>query len=572
MTGEGRISSTVKTGNRRKRRENFMVHDFDVLVIGSGVAGLFFALRVAAHGSVAIITKKEMQNTNTNLAQGGIAAVMDAADSYARHIRDTLQAGAGLCHRDVVEQVVHDGPELIAELVRLGVHFTPAGEEDDGDYDLTREGGHSRRRILHADDWTGHEIEQVLVERCREHPHITIFENMAAIDLLTAAKYLDAPAQDDVCWGAYAYDCKSGEVHTFTARQTLLATGGAGKVYLFSTNPDIATGDGVAIAYRAGAAVANMEFFQFHPTCLYHHQLKNFLISEAVRGEGGILKRRNGQPFMEKYHRYKELAPRDIVARAIDSEMKASGDDYVLLDITHLDADFIRHRFPHIHSTCLRLGIDITREPIPVVPAAHYMCGGVVVDHAAHTTLPRLLACGECACTGLHGANRLASNSLLEAVAYAARAAAAAIAVLAGESGTPPVFPAWVYTHRSDQDENVIITHNWDEIRRLMWSYVGIVRSHKRLLRARNRIELLRHEIREFYWDHVLSNDLLELRNIAEVAQLIITAAMYRRESRGLHYNIDFPARDDTNWLVDTILCQDQCFSRRLKAAERENG
>ncbi|MBN2231955.1 MAG: L-aspartate oxidase [Deltaproteobacteria bacterium] len=549
-----------------------MIHDFDILVIGSGVAGLFFALRMAESGSVAVITKKEMQNTNTNLAQGGIAAVMDAADSCARHIRDTLQAGAGLCHRDVVEQVINDGPDLIGELVRLGVRFTPAGEDDGGDYDLTREGGHSRRRILHADDWTGREIEQVLAERCREHPRITIFENMAAIDLLTAAKYLDAPIQDDVCWGAYAYDCKSGVVHTFTARQTLLATGGAGKVYLFSTNPDIATGDGVAIAYRAGAAVANMEFFQFHPTCLYHHQVKNFLISEAVRGEGGILKRRNGQPFMEKYHQYKDLAPRDIVARAIDSEMKASGDDYVLLDITHLDADFIRRRFPHIHGTCLRLGIDITTAPIPVVPAAHYMCGGVVVDHDGRTTLPRLLACGESACTGLHGANRLASNSLLEAVAYAARAAAAAAAVLDGENGVPPEFPAWVYTHRSDQDENVIIAHNWDEIRRLMWSYVGIVRSHKRLLRARNRIELLRHEIREFYWDHVLSSDLLELRNIVEVAQLIITAAMYRRESRGLHYNIDFPARDDADWLVDTMLRQDQCFSRRLKPAERENG
>ncbi|MBN2333478.1 MAG: L-aspartate oxidase [Deltaproteobacteria bacterium] len=539
-----------------------MIHQFDFLVIGSGIAGLFYAQQVAPHGTVAVITKKKKKDSNTNLAQGGIAAVVGQGDSYDSHIADTLQAGAGLCHRDVVEMVVHEGPQRINDLIQLGVQFT---ESSSGcTYDLTREGGHSNRRILHAADWTGREIEKALINHCQEHPRITIFEDMAAIDLLTSSKYLDVPPQHDCCWGTYALECKTGMVHTFLARQTVITTGGAGKVYLFTTNPDIATGDGVAMASRAGARIANMEFFQFHPTCLYHPKTKNFLISEAVRGEGGILRRRDGQQFMGRYSAAKELASRDIVARAIDNEMKSTGDDCVFLDITHLSRDYIQKRFPLIHSTCLQLGIDITREPIPVVPAAHYLCGGIVVDHDGCSSLSRLFACGEAACTGLHGANRLASNSLLEAVVYASRAARASVNALAADRQSVPRFPDWVYTQRSDVDENVIISHNWDEIRRLMWSYVGIVRSQKRLLRAKHRIDLLHNEIREFYWDHVLSSDLLELRNIAVVADLIISAAMYRKESRGLHYNIDYPERDDADWLVDTVQVAGQCFSLPL--------
>ncbi len=548
-----------------------MEHRFDFLVIGSGVAGLFYALQVADHGKVAVITKKEKKDSNTNLAQGGIAAVVDRADSYESHVADTMAAGAGLCHRDVVEMVVHDGPQQIEKLIALGVRFTEASEPAGIAYDLTREGGHSTRRILHAADWTGREIEKALVSHCQEHENITIFENMAAIDLLTAEKYLGVPRQDDVCWGGYALDCTSGIVHTFIARCTMVATGGAGKVYLFTTNPDIATGDGVAMAYRAGALIANMEFIQFHPTCLYHPKTKNFLISESVRGEGGILRRLDGSEFMAAYHPAKELAPRDIVARAIDNEMKITGDDCVFLDITHLDADYLKNRFPLIYSTCKQLGIDITREPIPVVPAAHYQCGGIVVDQRGHTSLPRLYAGGEAACTGLHGANRLASNSLLEAVVYASRAARDAVARIRDDREEMPSFPEWVYTHKTDKDENVVISHNWDEIRRLMWSYVGIVRSQKRLLRAKNRINMLLHEIREYYWDKALSSDLLELRNIAVIADLIITAALYRHESRGLHYNIDFPRRDDERWLVDTAQMLGQCFSRPLPAAGKKN-
>ncbi len=546
-----------------------MVHKYDFLVIGSGIAGLFYALQVASQGSVAIITKKKKKDSNTNLAQGGIAAVTDRNDSYASHIADTLKAGAGLCHLDAVETVVREGPGRIMDLIELGVKFTESADSAAGkSYDLTREGGHSKRRILHAADWTGREIEKTLINSCQENDQITFFEDMAAIDLLIPSRYLGTAIQDDVCWGAYALDCASGNVHTFMARQTLVATGGAGKVYLFTTNPDIATGDGMAMAYRGGAKIANMEFIQFHPTCLYHPLAKNFLISESVRGEGGILRRRDGQRFMDRYDPAMELAPRDIVAQAIDNEMKATGDEFVFLDITHLEADYIKERFPYIYSTCLGFGIDITSEPIPVVPAAHYLCGGIVVDRNGLSSLPRMYACGEVSCTGLHGANRLASNSLLEGVVYSYRAAKAAIAVLKDDREKIPDFPEWRYTHLSDEpDENVVITHNWDEIRRLMWNYVGIVRSHKRLLRAKHRIDMLQNEIRQFYWKHVLSSNLLELRNIVVVADLIISSAMYRKESRGLHYNIDYPHRDDCCWLVDSVQQGGQCFSVPFSAS-----
>jgi len=538
-------------------------HESDFLVLGSGIAGLFFALQMADSGVVHIITKKKETDTNTNLAQGGIAAVLDAADSFAGHVEDTMRAGVELGHREVVDLVIRKGPDCLKELISMGVSFSRNPDSATG-YDLAREGGHSCRRIFHAADWTGREIEEVLVARCREHENIVLWENMAAIDLLTAHKWLGATRKDDYCWGTYALERITGRVHAFVAGSTLLASGGAGKVYLYATNPDIATGDGVAMAQRAGAKIANMEFFQFHPTCLYHPSVKNFLISEAVRGEGAILKLKNGFPFMAIYDERKELAPRDIVARAIDFEMKAGGDDCVFLDISFKPAAFIRERFPLIYSTCLKLGIDITKEPIPVVPAAHYLCGGVQVDQRGRTSLPGLYASGEVACTGLHGANRLASNSLLEAVVYSSLAAADIKKERSQKSLNLPKFPEWHYTHKNDPDEKVVITQNWDEIRRFMWNYVGIVRSHKRLLRAKRRIDSLVHELHEFYWDQALSVDLLELRNIAVVADLIITSALYRKESRGLHYNIDYPEHDDDHWLVDTILENGQCYSQKI--------
>ncbi len=539
-------------------------HESDFLVLGSGIAGLFFALKAAAVGKVHILTKKQGTDTNTNLAQGGIAAVLDATDSFARHFEDTMRAGAELGRRQVVDLVVRKGPECLRELIALGVSFTRDRGSATG-YDLAREGGHSCRRIFHADDWTGREIEEVLINHCRQHENIVIWENMAAIDLLTANKWLGADRQHDYCWGTYALERNTGKVHAFVAGATLLASGGAGKVYLYTTNPDIATGDGVAMAQRAGARIGNMEFFQFHPTCLFHPAVKNFLISEAVRGEGAILKLKDGTPFMAAYDERRELAPRDIVARAIDHEMKRSGDDCVFLDISFKPADFIRQRFPLIYSTCLKFGIDITREPIPVVPAAHYLCGGVMVDTRGRTSLPGLYASGEVACTGLHGANRLASNSLLEAVVYSSLAATDAIREHRRRKLALPTFPQWRYTHKEDPDERVVITQNWDEIRRFMWNYVGIVRSHKRLLRAKRRINYLAHELHEFYWDHELTVDLLELRNIAVVADLIITAALYRKESRGLHYNIDYPERDDRHWRVNTVLENGQCYSEKLE-------
>ncbi len=530
---------------------------FDFLVLGSGIAGLFYALKVAPHGRVAIVTKKNRAESNTNYAQGGIAAVTSKEDSFELHVRDTLQAGAGLCREPVVRAIVQDGPARIAELIELGMQFSEREiprSQGARELDLGREGGHSKRRILHAKDITGREIERALLAAVAGQPHIEIFENHLAIDLISSHKL--GYAGDNRCLGAYVLDKTTGGVETFAAPATLLATGGCGKVYLYTTNPDIATGDGVAMAYRAGAAVANMEFIQFHPTCLYHPKAKSFLVSEAVRGEGGVLKSIEGVEFMDKHHPLKSLAPRDIVARAIDSEMKKSGADYVLLDITHKPARFLMERFPNIYQTCLGYGIDITKEPIPVVPAAHYQCGGVVTNVDGETEIRGLYAIGEVACTGLHGANRLASNSLLEALVCAHRAAQRVIA------DRPPVvdhkLPAWQSGNVPNPDEMVVVSHNWDEIRRAMWDYVGIVRTNKRLQRAQKRIANLQEEIQDYYWDFIVTSDLLELRNIATVAEIIIASALSRPESRGLHYNLDYP-KPNPEWAQrDTVLRKSQ--------------
>ncbi|HEY8429289.1 MAG TPA: L-aspartate oxidase [Sandaracinaceae bacterium] len=520
----------------------------DYLVLGSGIAGLTFALEAARHGEVVVVTKRGIADSSTNWAQGGIAAVMDPEDSFAAHASDTLAVGYGLSKPDIVELVVKDGPDRIRDLIELGAIFDTKGKraENGGVLDLTREGGHTARRVVHAGDVTGREIQRVLVDATRKHPNIRIYEHHMAVDLIDLSKF-GGPHQ---IAGAYVLDEAAGEVHTFVARATILATGGAGKVYLYTTNPDVATGDGVAMAYRAGALIANMEFFQFHPTCLYHPRAKSFLISEALRGEGGILRLENGEPFMARHHEMRDLAPRDVVARAIDYEMKRTGAECVYLDMTGRDPDYLRERFPNIHAACLGFGIDMTKEPIPVVPAAHYMCGGVVTDHDGRTKVPGLWAIGEVSCTGLHGANRLASNSLLEGLVFGKRAAVALADVRRHPLAEPP---DWDVGSAVPSDEAVVVTQNWDELRRFMWNYVGIVRSDRRLRRAARRVALLKDEIREYYWKHLVTRDLLELRNIADVAEMIIACASTRRESRGLHYTIDHPHTDPA-YARDTLI------------------
>ncbi|CCK81865.1 L-aspartate oxidase [Desulfobacula toluolica] len=535
-----------------------MIKRTDFLVIGSGIAGLSYALKVSEFGKVTIITKKKIQKTNTALAQGGIAAVFSSIDSFDLHIQDTLGAGDGLCNKDVVKMVVENGPDRIKELVRQGAHFNKDGE---GEYDfaLGKEGGHSVKRIVYAHDLTGKEIEDTLVKNVEENENITILEDHIAVNLITFSSSIRSglvvTQHENICCGAYVLDNKTGKIETFYAGVTLLSTGGAGKVYLYTSNPDIATGDGIAMAYRAGASVANLEFVQFHPTCLYHPEAKNFLISEAVRGEGAVLIDSKGRRFMEKYAPEKELACRDVVARAIDSELKKTGADAVFLDITHKDPEFIKKRFPNIYAKCLEYGIDMTKDPIPVVPAAHYMCGGVATDLNGKTDVQRLYAVGETACTGLHGANRLASNSLLEALVYSHRAYQSSVEEFESiDNKITASLDPWDETDAADSDEAIVLSHNWDEIRRLMWNYVGIVRSDKRLQRALRRIQNINEEINEYYWDFKVTSDLIEIRNLATVAELIIKSALMRKESRGLHYNIEYPEKDDLNGLQHTIL------------------
>ncbi len=539
----------------------------DFLIIGSGVAGLTLALKVAKFGDVALVTKKGIMDSNTSHAQGGIASVFGELDSFDLHIQDTLASGDGLCNRDVVEMVVKNGPSRIRELIDLGVHFNLRDKKQsdsespdfDAELDLGREGGHSQKRIVHAHDMTGREVERVLVDHVKNNDRIALFENHIAIDLITISTRMKrgiiTTTHEDYCCGAYVLDSETNHVKTFCAKITLLATGGAGKVYLYTSNPDVATGDGIAMGYRAGATVANLEFVQFHPTCLFHPDAKNFLISEALRGEGAVLVDAFGSPFMEKYDAQKDLACRDVVARAIDTELKKSGADFVFLDISHKNSDFTKERFPNLYKKCLTFGFDMTKEPLPVVPAAHYMCGGIATDMFGRTDLHRLYAIGETACTGLHGANRLASNSLIEALVYSHMAAQQAVKDIdTFDFTSTPDPPPWDEVGTTDSDEVIMVSQNWDEIRRFMWNYVGIVRSNKRLERAERRIEIIQKEIREYYWDFRVSADLIELRNIAMVAELIIKCAGHRKESRGLHHNIEYPYRDDMRWQKDTIL------------------
>jgi L-aspartate oxidase len=530
----------------------------DFLIIGSGIAGLSLALKASRHGTVRLVTKRLLSESATDYAQGGLAAVFSREDSVQDHVRDTLDCGGGLSDEAVVRKVVTEAPSRIQDLIDWGVRFTasPALDTEQPQPELGLEGGHSRRRILHVGDYTGHAVEQVLVDRVRQDRRITVHEYHAAVDLLTRRRLGKIVGRSgDACGGAYVLDVERGDVHTFLARATALATGGAGKIYLYTSNPDIATGDGMAMAYRAGARLANMEFVQFHPTCLFHPKAKNFLISEALRGEGAILKNRAGKRFAKKYDPRGELAPRDIVARAIDAELKRTGDESVFLDITHRGAEFLRRRFPKIYEKCMTLGIDMAAQPIPVVPAAHYFCGGVSTDTRGRTTLGRLSAVGEVACTGLHGANRLASNSLPEALVFS-HAVAESWAGLAKADFPlqPKDVPTWNPGRARNSDEQVVIRQVWEEIRRFMWNYVGIVRTTKRLERAQSRIALLQKEIQEYYWNFLITPDLLELRNIAVVAELVIRAALARRESRGLHHTLDFPRRDDRRWKKPVFL------------------
>ncbi|MCB4792047.1 MAG: L-aspartate oxidase [Elusimicrobia bacterium] len=516
----------------------------DYLIIGSGIAGLSLAIKASRVGTVTIVTKRNINDCSTNYAQGGIAAVWKKEDSFEKHINDTLVAGAGLCNKSVVEMVVTQATERIKELIRWGVDFTISKEKSGYDYELGLEGGHSKRRIFHAGDFTGEEIEKVLVENVKDNPNIKVFEDHIAIDMITTGKLLKKfQGKNEKCWGAYVLDKKNNRVRTFLAKAVVLATGGAGKVYMYTSNPDVATGDGIAMGYRCGAVVSDMEFVQFHPTCLFHPKAKSFLISEAVRGEGAVLKLKNGEAFMHKYHRLKELAPRDIVARAIDSELKKRGDDCVYLDITHRPKSFLKHRFPNIYAKCLEFGIDMAKDPVPVVPAAHYLCGGILTDKSGQTSINNLFAIGETACTGLHGANRLASNSLLEALVFSHNVFEKTKDIIKNSSEFIEV-PFWDVGKAKDSDESVVVTQNWEEIRLFMWNYVGILRSNKRLSRARTRIEMFQKEISEYYWNFIVTSDLIELRNIATVSELIIKCAQKRKESRGLHYNIDYPHKN----------------------------
>ena len=517
---------------------------FDVLIIGSGLAGQALALKVADQRRVALVSKKQLADSASAWAQGGIAAVLDPADTVDAHFHDTLKAGAGLCDSDVSRFVVENGRNAIDWLIARGVPFTR--DESPLGFHLTREGGHGQRRVIHVADATGAAVQETLTAQVRQHPNIAVLENHIAIDLITASKLGLARNR---CLGAYVLDVQRDRVVTIGASQTALATGGTGKVYLYTTNPDTATGDGIAMAWRAGCRVSNMEFIQFHPTCLYHPHAKSFLISEALRGEGGLLRLPDGTRFMPQHDSREELAPRDIVARAIDFEMKRHGLDCVFLDMTHKPASFLHEHFPTILARCRELGIDITQEPIPVVPAAHYTCGGVVVDQSARTDLRGLYAVGETSFTGLHGANRLASNSLLECLVYA-ESASKDILTIAPEP--PPRLPLWDESRVRDADEEVVISHNWAELRRCMWDYVGIVRTNKRLERALHRIELLNREIYDFYVNFRVTNDLIELRNLVLTAQLIVKSAQRRHESRGLHFSRDYP--DTLPRALDTVL------------------
>ena len=542
-----------------------MINDilnYDFLVIGSGIAGLTTALHLADRGSVAVVTRREIDESNTKYAQGGVACVLDHSDSFEEHITDTLEAGAGLCDEQVVRTIVENGPAAIQHIIDLGAIFTTRGDLGDSDhkdeYHLGREGGHKKRRVIHAGDITGEELERTLVTACRTLKQIEIFEHHVAIDLITARR-LGWPG-DDQALGAYVMDVRSNSVKTFISTSTVVATGGAGKVYLYSSNPDVSCGGGVAMCYRAHVPIANMEFYQFHPTILHHEKERSFLISEAVRGEGAVLKRRdsNGEliEFMDPYHELASLAPRDIVARAIDNELKKSGQECAYLDIRHKGEHFLLNHFPNIFAKCLEAGVNMAKDLIPVVPAAHYCCGGVKTDVSGYTGVPGLYAVGENACTGLHGANRLASNSLLEAMVVAGFAANDMDAKFADLKKYRPTgaIPVWSFAGATNSDELVVIAHNWEEIRQFMWDYVGIVRTDKRLERAKARIKNIRKEIEKYYWDFIVTPDLIELRNIASVAEIIIDSAIARKESRGLHYNADYPQTDPTMSKTDTII------------------